>query len=636
MAADDNGFAGSQRRPARDWSLIGLSACFLLLVAAVLATIWLTIRMQQASELVTHTLEVENELSIVLSRLQDAETSGRGFLLTGRSDFLQPYDEAVAALPRELARLRERIGDNPRQVAALTQLQVRAGQRLRHIRISVDNYWRGTPTTPEHFLRGKAIMDEARDAITAMKEEEARLLEARTATAGRRAALLALSLVASVVLVLAFGLLALRGNRRRLADAVAARDALTEVNRQLTAEAENREVAETKVRQMQKIEAVGQLTGGIAHDFNNMLTLVIGSLDLGRRKLEKGELAKVEKCMGNAMEGAQHAAQLTARLLAFSRQQPLAPQPLDANKLVGGMSELLRRTIGEQLRMETVLAGGLWRTYIDPNQLESAIVNLCLNARDATLDGGKLTIETANAHLDEDYAADHPGIEAGQYVLISVTDTGAGMPPEVMERAFDPFYTTKGPGRGTGLGLSQVYGFVRQSQGHLKIYSEAGHGTTVKLYLPRYRGDEDVPAEVAEVPDLPRARDHEIILVVEDDDRVRHVSVDALRELGYTVVQASDGNQALAVLAVQPLVGLLFTDVVMPDMNGRQLAQKAQEAKPDLKVLYTTGYTRNAIVHNGMLDSDVALLAKPFTVEQLARKVRQVLDETVTAEDVTA
>jgi signal transduction histidine kinase/CheY-like chemotaxis protein len=627
MAADDNGSAGSQRRPARDWSLIGLSACFFLLVAAVTATIWLTIRMQQATELVTHTLEIENELSIVLSRLQDAETSGRGFLLTGRSDFLQPYDDAVAALPRELARLRERIGDNPRQMAALTQLQVRAGQRLRHIRISVDNYWRGTPTSPEHFLRGKAIMDEARDAITAMKEEEARLLEARTNTAGRRAALLALSLVASVILVLVFGLLALRTNRRQLAEAVAARDALTDANRRLTAEAGNREAAESKVRQMQKIEAVGQLTGGIAHDFNNMLTLVIGSIDLGRRKLEKGELDRVEKCMGNAMEGAQHAAQLTARLLAFSRQQPLAPQPLDANKLVGGMSELLRRTIGEQIKVETVLAGGLWRTYIDSNQLESAIVNLCLNARDATPDGGKLTIETANAHLDEDYAANHPGIEAGQYVLVSVTDTGTGMPPEVVERAIDPFYTTKGPGRGTGLGLSQVYGFVRQSQGHLQIYSEPGHGTTVKLYLPRYRGEEDLPPDVAAIPDLPRARDNEIILVVEDDDRVRHVSVDALRELGYTVVQASDGNQALAVLAVQPRVGLLFTDVVMPDMNGRQLAERALQAKPDLKVLYTTGYTRNAIVHNGMLDAGVAYLPKPFTVEQLARKVRQVLDE---------
>lgn len=627
MVADDNGAAGSQGRPARDWSLVGLVACFFLLVAAVLATIWLTIRMQQATELVTHTLEVENELSIVLSRLQDAETSGRGFLLTGRSDFLQPYDEAVAALPGELARLRQRIGDNPRQAAALTLLETRAGQRLRHIRISVDNYWRGTPTTPEQFLRGKAIMDEARDAIVAMKEEETRLLEMRTDTAGRRAALLAFSLVASVVLVLAFGLLAFRANRRRLADAVAARDALTDANRRLTAEAENREAAETKVRQMQKIEAVGQLTGGIAHDFNNMLTLVIGSLDLGRRKLQKGEIEKVDKCMGNAMEGAQHAAQLTARLLAFSRQQPLAPQPLDANKLVGGMSELLRRTIGEQIKVETVLAGGLWRTFIDPNQLESAIVNLCLNARDATPDGGKLTIETANAHLDEGYAANHPGVEVGQYVLVSVTDTGTGMPPEVVERAFDPFYTTKGPGRGTGLGLSQVYGFVRQSQGHLKIYSEPGHGTTVKLYLPRYRGEEDVPVAAAAAQDLPRARDNEIILVVEDDDRVRHVSVDALRELGYTVVQAADGNQALAVLAVQPRVGLLFTDVVMPDMNGRQLAERAVNAKPDLKVLYTTGYTRNAIVHNGVLDSGVAYLPKPFTVEQLARKVRQVLDE---------
>jgi CheY-like chemotaxis protein len=301
------------------------------------------------------------------------------------------------------------------------------------------------------------------------------------------------------------------------------------------------------------------------------------------------------------------------------------------NKLVGSMSELLRRTIGEQLRVETVLAGGLWRTFADSNQLENAIVNLCVNARDAMPGGGKLTIETANAHLDERYAAAHAEVEAGQYVMISVTDTGTGMSQDIVSRAFDPFYTTKGAGKGTGLGLSQVYGFVKQSSGHVKIYSEPGLGTTVKIYLPRLVG----PTEEQSVRDLgdivagelPRAKGQEIVLVVEDDERVRHVSVDALRELGYTVVQAADANQALAVLTIQPVIDLLFTDVVMPDMNGRQLADAALEARPGLKVLFTTGYTRNAIVHNGTLDADVAFLAKPFTIEQLARKVRQVLDE---------
>ena len=422
------------------------------------------------------------------------------------------------------------------------------------------------------------------------------------------------------------GLFAFANARRRLRDATEAAQALAEANESLRQEAASREIAEAQVRQVQKMQAVGQLTGGIAHDFNNMLAIVIGSLDLAKRRLER-DRAKAEACIDSALEGANRAAQLTARLLAFSRQQPLDPRVLDVNKLVGGMSELLRRTIGEHLRVETVLAGGLWRTFADPTQLENAIVNLCVNARDAMPGGGKLTIETTNAHLDDTYAAQHDEVAPGQYVMISVTDTGTGMPPEVIERAFDPFYTTKGVGRGTGLGLSQVHGFVKQSRGHVKIYSEPGVGTTIKIYLPRHAGEEDVAdSHTCPVGELPHARDGEIVLVVEDDERVRHLSVDALRELGYTVVQASDAAQAMTVLTLQPRVDLLFTDVVMPDLDGRRLADRARAERPNLKVLYTTGYTRNAIVHNGMLDADVAFLAKPFTIEQLALKVRQVLD----------
>jgi CheY-like chemotaxis protein len=295
------------------------------------------------------------------------------------------------------------------------------------------------------------------------------------------------------------------------------------------------------------------------------------------------------------------------------------------------MSEMLRRTIGDNVRVETVLAGGLWPTFADPYQLESAILNLCVNARDAMPDGGKLTIETSNAHLDERYAADHPGVEPGQYVMISISDTGTGMTPDVIERAFDPFYTTKSVGRGTGLGLSQVFGFVKQSLGHVKIYSEPDQGSVVKIYLPRRLGDEECAsasgALAAGPGELARAKDGEVVLVVEDEERVRQVSVDALRELGYTVVQAADARQALALLAVKPRVDLLFTDVVMPGMNGRELAEEVAERWPSVKALYTTGYTRNAIVHNGMLDSGVAFLAKPFTIAQLAAKVRQVLDK---------
>ena len=388
---------------------------------------------------------------------------------------------------------------------------------------------------------------------------------------------------------------------------------------------EQRRRAEDTLRQSQKMDAIGKLTGGVAHDFNNMLAIVIGSLDIALRRLAT-EPEKATACIENAQEGARRAAILTARLLAFSRQQPLEPESVDANKLVGGMSEMLRRTIGEDLRVEAVLAGGLWRTYADASQLENALLNLCVNARDAMPDGGRLTIETSNTHLDEAYAGQYAEVTAGQYVLIAVTDTGTGMPPEVIERAFDPFYTTKGAGRGTGLGLSQVYGFVKQSGGHVKIYSEPGQGTTVKIYLPRFMGQASSSPVRGSTEPRPAGMVNEIILVVEDEAGVRHMSVDALRELGYTVIQAENAAQALQLLDLQPSVSLLFTDIVMPDMNGRRLADEALERRPDLKILFTTGYTRNAVIHNGTLDPGVAFLPKPFSLDALARKVRQVLD----------
>jgi PAS domain S-box-containing protein len=393
-------------------------------------------------------------------------------------------------------------------------------------------------------------------------------------------------------------------------------------------EARTREIekAEAQIRQMQKIDAIGQMTGGIAHDFNNMLAVVIGSLDIAHRRIDDDPV-RARRFIDNAREGAARAATLTSRLLAFSRQQPLAPESLDLNKLVANMSELLRRTLGEHVQIETVLAGGLWRTMADPGEVENALLNLCVNARDAMPDGGRLTIETANAHLDETYAADHLEVAVGQYVLICVSDTGSGMPPEVIERAFDPFYTTKPVGKGTGLGLSQVYGFIKQSGGHVKIYSEIGHGTTLKVYLPRWFGAEVSRAAGAQRDgQTARGAATEIVLVVEDEAGVRNISVDALRELGYTVIHAENASEALRMIEGHPKIDLLFTDIVMPEMNGRQLADRAVALRPSLKVLYTTGYTRNAVVHNGVLDPGVAFLPKPFTIDQLATKVRQVLD----------
>ncbi|MFT3997226.1 MAG: PAS domain-containing protein [Asticcacaulis sp.] len=403
--------------------------------------------------------------------------------------------------------------------------------------------------------------------------------------------------------------------------------ALVEAAKEVETQALNRKRAEEQLRQLQKMEAVGQLTGGIAHDFNNMLAIIMGGLNLAKAKLARGD-TDILKFLDGALDGATSAASLTQRLLAFSRQQPLSPQSLDANRLVASLSDMLGRTLGEPVRLETVLSAGLWRANADPAELENAIVNLAVNARDAMPEGGRLTIETGNSYIDETYARE-VDVKPGQYVMIAVSDTGTGMPPEVIARAFDPFFTTKGVGKGTGLGLSQVFGFVRQSGGHVRLYSEVGHGSTFKIYLPRFWGEE-TPERLLSATPIRGGRREETVLVVEDEARVRNFTVDTLRELGYTVVAAANGPEALSLLKAGlgsgQAVSLLFTDVVMPEMTGRQLADKAQIMVPGLKVLYTTGYTRNAVVHNGVLDPGTHFLPKPFSIEQVAQKIRGVLD----------
>ena len=610
-----------------DRSLIALIVGFALLAAVVLASVVLSAGQPRFYGSVTHTLQVENQVRTLFARLVDAEAGQRGYLLTGRADYLDPYNTESARLDSDLAALRKLVADNPRQLANFNKLRAGVVEREAQLRWTLALYQKGDRQGAIELVkggRGKALMDGLRAVQRDMITEEEHLLDQRTQDVRRRGRVVGWIFVAAILTVLGLGIFAVNDARRRLA--LSARDQadLEGANASLKAEIASRAAAESQVRQMQKMEAVGQLTGGIAHDFNNMLAIIIGSLDVAKRRMAS-DIGKLESCLDNALEAAQRAAQLTGRLLAFSRQQPLEPRPLDANKLVGGMSEMLRRTVGENLRVETVLAGGLWTTFADPGQLESAIINLSVNARDAMPDGGRLTIETANAFLDDDYVGEYEDLKPGQYVQICVSDTGLGMSPEVAERAFDPFYTTKGVGRGTGLGLSQVHGFVKQSGGHVKIYSEPGVGTSVKLYLPRSLAAEAKPRQAAPAG-MPAAVGEEIVLVVEDEERVRHLSVDALRELGYVVVQAADASQALTVLEMQPTVDLMFTDIVMPGMNGRRLADIARETRPNLKVLYTTGYTRNAIVHNGVLDPGVAFLPKPFTLEQLARKVREVLD----------
>jgi PAS domain S-box-containing protein len=405
-----------------------------------------------------------------------------------------------------------------------------------------------------------------------------------------------------------------------------------ERTRELEAENEARKKAEEALRQAQKMEAVGQLTGGVAHDFNNLLTIIQGGLDMIGRQISTLDnspaVSRIVRGKDMAIEGVRRAAKLTSRLLAFARQQPLDPKATDANKLVSGVCELLRRTLGEAVLLETVLAGGLWRTHVDANQLENALVNLAVNARDAMPNGGKMTIETANCHLDEAYVSGlTEPVSAGQFVMIAVADSGCGMDRSTLERAFEPFFTTKGVGKGTGLGLSQVYGFVRQSGGHVRIYSELGEGTTAKIYLPRHVGAEEDSAEISR-PSAPiHAIGAESILLVEDDDALRAYGVELLNDLGYNVLSAANAASALEIIDRGHKIDLLFTDVVMPGgMNGRQLADEATRRRPGLKILFTTGYTRNAIVHQGRLDPGLQMIGKPYTYQELGAKIRALLD----------
>ncbi|WP_242117761.1 hybrid sensor histidine kinase/response regulator [Sphingomonas lacusdianchii] len=387
------------------------------------------------------------------------------------------------------------------------------------------------------------------------------------------------------------------------------------------AEIAERRQAEAQLAQAQKMETVGKLTGGVAHDFNNLLQVVGGNLQLLARDVVGN--AKAERRVENAMAGVSRGARLASQLLAFGRRQALEPKVVNVTRFVQGMDDMLRRAIGEAIEIETVFAGGLWNTFIDPGQIENALLNLAINARDAMDGRGKLTIELANAHLDDAYARTHEEVVPGQYVMLAVTDTGSGMAPDVVERVFEPFFSTKPEGKGSGLGLSMVYGFVKQSGGHVKIYSEIGHGTSIKLYLPRAMQSEDIEVQVDSGPVRGGS---ETVLVVEDDEEVRATVVEMLGDLGYRVLKASDAASGLAVIESGVPIDLLFTDVVMPGtLKSPEMARKARERLPGIAVLFTSGYTENSIVHGGRLDKGVELLSKPYTREALARKIRHVL-----------
>ncbi|WP_232481104.1 PAS domain-containing sensor histidine kinase [Roseomonas sp. KE2513] len=398
--------------------------------------------------------------------------------------------------------------------------------------------------------------------------------------------------------------------------------------RHITAEKEHAEALrriEDQLRQAQKMEAVGQLTGGLAHDFNNLLTGVSGSLELLQTRIAQGRINDVDRYVNAAQGAAKRAAALTHRLLAFSRRQTLDPKPIVVNRLVRGMEELIRRTIGPEIALEVAEAGGLWTTLVDPGQLENALLNLCINARDSMLGGGRITIETANKWLDA-AAAHERDLPPGQYVTLCVSDTGTGMAPDVIAKAFEPFFTTKPIGMGTGLGLSMVYGFVRQSNGQVRIYSEVGHGSNICLYLPRHLGADEADDLLPELAQAPRAEQGETVLVVDDEPTVRMLVSEVLEDLGYTAIEAADGAAGLKVLQSDVRLDLLVSDVGLPSMNGRQLADAAREVRPDLKVLFITGYAENAVLSHGHLEHGMHVLTKPFTMEALASRIKELIN----------
>ena len=682
---------------------------------------------------VGHTHEVMETAQGLFSSIQDAETGQRGFLLTGREDYLDPWRSATRKIPDELSRLRRLVADNPEQIERVGQLQQALTRRQDILRETIDALRTGDPAHARDMVRsgrGKVQMDRIRvltaqimadeKALLAQRQERARADEQRSLLLSLTVGGLALFGLALMIMTLAranremAGALAARNDaeaRRKEADALiravfenipdylytfevtpdgrfligdfnpalatlmggdmtpyrgrdimdafpvvgprlkAVYDQVLAAGRAITTrdtidvpgsgpmtwesmlapvfdatgrptrivgssrDISEREKAEEQARRSQRMEAVGQLTGGVAHDFNNLLQVIRANLEM----IERGVTdAKTRQRLENAIHASDRAADLTRQLLAFARRQPLEPQVVNMGRLVGDMAELVRRTLGEAVEVETVITGGLWNTVADPAQVESALLNLAINARDAMPDGGRLTIEMANAALDDRYAARDSEITPGQYVMLAVSDTGQGMSREVMARVFEPFFTTKVEGKGTGLGLSMVYGFVKQSKGHIQIYSEPGQGTTVKIYLPRTRKTEPKPLAVEDLIEGAG----ETILVVEDEDAVREAACSMLTDLGYNCVQADGPVAALEILRGDQHVDLLFTDVIMPgSMKTPVFVAEARRLRPDLPVLYTSGYTENAIVHHGRLDEGVALLSKPYAKADLARKI---------------
>ena len=587
-----------------------MSAC----VAAGLSTL----AASNAEDWARHTIVIRQYVARLMDAIEAAETAQRGYLLTGQKGYRDDFMAAQQVIPKLEHQLSDLTSDNPVEQNRIRALEPDIRARSAILDRTVVLAEAGDTDGALALVKsgqGRVLLSRLRAEMDDISAEEQALFTDRRAWAAwqRLGSLVAIvfSIIAAVALAVSVG-----GATRRY------RRALEVNNVALAHEIAERERTEGQLRQIQKVEAIGRLTGGVAHDFNNMLAIIIGNLDLALKHLRD---ERARRLVQNAVEGANRAASLTRRLLAFSRQQPLEPKPTDLNRCVTETSNLLHRTLGENVTIETVLGVGVWPALVDAPQLENALLNLAINARDAMPGGGRLTLETSNTYLDQVYAGGQVEVEAGQYVLLAITDTGTGMTPEIMAQVFDPFFTTKPVGSGTGLGLSQVHGFIKQSGGHVKLYSEVGIGTTVKLYLPRSQEAGVAAPEVAAT--VKRDVTGLSVLVVEDADEVRAFAVEALAHLGYAVYQADGPDEALAFLDGATPIDLMLTDVVMPGLNGRMLVEEAARRRPGLKALYMTGYTRNAIVHNGVLDPGTHLLTKPFTVVQLEAALHSVFDD---------
>ena len=610
----------------------GLRAALALLTLTLLTLIGLQVyeaasqprQLATDAAWVSHTFEVIESAQRLRSIASDAERAQRGYLLTGATPFLEAYESRIAHSREALAQFGRLTADNGEQQRRIPNLDLALDDWIADRRSTIEVYQQEGPEAAQRLVRSRAGLDTLRsvDALidAAIANERDLLVKRQRHGENDQRQVRKIALITgglgTVLLGVGLWLTVLAFHN--------ARD--LERQRRETEARLGEQLLQTQaaLAQTQKMEALGQLTGGVAHDFNNVLHVITNAVSILQLRLRDAD-AEIGPYLEMIKRNTERAASTTARLLAFARQQALDPKPTDLNKVVAGMAELLTHLIGENVAMETVLGSGLWSVTVDRNQLETAIVNLAVNARDAMPESGRLTIETSNTFLDEDYAQLHPEVSPGQYAMIAVSDSGVGMAREILTRAFDPFFTTKESGQGTGLGLSQVFGFVKQSGGHVKIYSELGHGSTVKMYFPRLMGTH--VEQDTEISAVAHEGSGESILLVEDNDDVRAFTAEVLRQLGYRVTTASNGKGALEALEQLGVFDLLFTDVGLPlGMSGRELAEETQRRWPHIRILYTTGYARNSIVHHGRLDPGVELLLKPFTQSSLAAKVRRVLD----------